>query len=43
MKICEFEFDSGATDWVFVPDIDEAEEFYLDYSGCGDDAGMMRG
>lgn len=39
MKIYEFEFDGGATDWVFAPDVDEAKEFYLDYSGCGDGDG----
>lgn len=34
MKI--FEFKASETDWVFARDIEDAKEFYLNYSGCGD-------
>ena len=34
MKI--FEFKGYETDWVFAKDIEDAKEFYLNFSGCGD-------
>jgi hypothetical protein len=34
MKI--FEFKASESDWVFAKDIEEAKEFYLNFSGCGD-------
>lgn len=34
MKI--FEFKADETDWVFAADLEDAKEFYLNHSGCGD-------
>jgi hypothetical protein len=36
MKIYEFKWDGGSTDWVFAPTIKEAKDFYLKFTGCGD-------
>ncbi len=35
MRIYEFDWES-ARDWVFAPNIKEAREFYLRFTGCGD-------
>jgi hypothetical protein len=36
MKIYAFKYPGGETDWVFAPKIKEAEEFYINHTGCGD-------
>ena len=36
MNIYEFSYSGGETDWVFAPDIQEAKDFYLKFTGCGD-------
>lgn len=36
MNIYEFGYSGGETDWVFAPDIEEAKDFYLKFTGCGD-------
>lgn len=36
MRIYEFNWDGSGTDWVFAPAIEEAKEFYLNFTGCGD-------
>jgi hypothetical protein len=36
MNIYEFSYYRGQSDWVFAPDIKEAKEFYLKFTGCGD-------
>lgn len=36
MYIYEFSHGEGSTDWVFAPNIKEAKEFYLNFTGCGD-------
>jgi len=36
MKIYEFKFSGGETDWVLAPNMKEAKEFYLNFTGCGD-------
>ena len=35
MKIFEYQFATGEEDYVFAPDRKEADEFYLNYIGCG--------
>ena len=40
MKIFEFAYPKGETDWIFAPDIKEAKKFYLNYTGCGDLEGV---
>jgi hypothetical protein len=35
MQIYEFSWDEN-TDWVFASDEEEAREFYLGHTGCGD-------
>ena len=36
MKIYRFEYSGGETDWVFAPNVKEAKEFYLNFTGCSD-------
>lgn len=36
MNIYTFTYYGGETDWVFAPDIKEAKDFYLKFTGCGD-------
>jgi hypothetical protein len=36
MWIYEFSYSGGETDWVFAPDIKEAKDFYLRFTGCCD-------
>lgn len=36
MKIYEFKYPGGETDWVFAPNKTEAKEFYLIFTQCGD-------
>ena len=36
MNIYEFSYSGGETDLVFAPDIKEAKDFYLRFTGCGD-------
>lgn len=36
MKIFQFKYPGGETDWVFAKDQEDAEKFYLNHSGCGD-------
>ena len=36
MKIYEFKYKTGETDWVFASDKKEAISFYLNHTGCGD-------
>ena len=36
MKIYEFKYKGGETDWVFAPDMKEAKEVYINHTGCGD-------
>jgi len=36
MWIYEFSYSGGETDWVFAPNIKEAKDFYLGFTGCGD-------
>ena len=36
MKIFEFKYSGGETDWVFAPTMKEAKEFYLKFTSCGD-------
>lgn len=36
MKIYVFEYSGGQKDWVFAPNIKEAKDFYLNFTGCGD-------
>ena len=36
MKIYEFKYKGGETDWVFATDMKEAKEFYINHTGCVD-------
>ena len=36
MLIFEFKWKTGATDWVFAPDLEEAKDFYISHTECGD-------
>ena len=36
MNIYTFDHKEGVKDWVLAPDIDEAIEFYLKFTACGD-------
>lgn len=36
MNIYAFTYSGGETDWVFAPNIKEAKDFYLKFTGCGD-------
>lgn len=36
MWIYEFSYPKGETDWVFAPNMKEAKDFYLQFTGCGD-------
>ena len=36
MKIYVFKWNGGEQDWVFAPNMKEAKEFYLKFTGCGD-------
>ena len=36
MWIYKFSYSGGETDWVFAPNIKEAKDFYLGFTGCGD-------
>lgn len=31
-----YSFEKGETDWVFASDMQEAKDFYLNYTQCGD-------
>ena len=36
LNIYTFSYSEGETDWVFAPNIKEAKDFYLKFTGCGD-------
>jgi len=36
MNIYTFKYSGGETDWIFAPNIKEAKDFYLNFTGCGD-------